>query len=664
MTIRPIHKIFIANRGEIALRIIATVHRMGISTVVPVIEEELDGEVAKNADKAIPLKFRGLSESYLNADVMINMALQAGADAIHPGYGFLSENESFARKTIQAGLIWIGPSPDAIATMGDKQEARKIAIEAGLPVTSGLTGSTADILKHKHELPWPLLIKATAGGGGKGMKIVNSPNELELKLQEAEREAFSYFGNKQVYVEQYLNSPRHIEVQILGDEHGNLVHLFERECSVQRRYQKIIEEAPSSFVTPQLREKLTSDAIRLCKRMNYHSAGTIEFLVDKQGKHYFLEMNTRIQVEHPVTEAITGIDLIEQQIRVAMGESLRFEQKDIVMKGHAIEVRLYAEDALNNFSPSPGKIYLTKWPGENIARTDTFFQNPTEILSHFDPLLAKIITHDFDRTSAINKMQKALQNTLVLGVTTNLPLLKSIFSMEDFHKGETDTHFIERRKNNLFEKTEPNGADKTSTLIAAYAAWYALYQPKSPKSLWHRTNLKRWAGKTEVWFNEQSYLLCTQGITSEKTIHWTLNSQACQPIQNASLNNHKLEFYWNNRFFEITWNQLSNNELLLGIDGYTYRLTPGYVSLHKSNGSVTNGSAKSDKLSAPIPGRITKILIKVGETVTRGTPLVVLEAMKMENYLTAETDAKIKMISVSEGEQVKAGQELTLFDLN
>jgi acetyl/propionyl-CoA carboxylase alpha subunit len=426
-----------------------------------------------------------------NADQMVSLALRYGADAIHPGYGFLSESSDFAAKVEASGLTWIGPSAVAITAMGNKLRARQIASDAGVSVTKAIKGTPREIIEQHEQLTFPLLIKAAAGGGGKGMKIAHTPEELKTLLFDASREAMNYFGDETIFPEEYVEAPHHIEVQILADKHGNMVHLMERECSVQRRHQKIIEEAPSPFITEAIRKKMTADALKLCRRIGYFSAGTVEFLLDASGHHYFLEMNTRIQIEHPVTEGITSIDLIEQQIEIARGSALQFSQNQIKTFGHAIEVRIYAEDALADFHPSPGQIYYVNWPDKNIARTDTFFNTKTEIQPHFDPMIAKITTHGLKREMAIQKLSSGLHQTSILGITTTLPYLKEVIKTKAFISGNTTTHFTTLHQNDLMQAIHPNGTGKTRLLLAAYSLWIRNFRSHQSNNLWQQMGHKK-----------------------------------------------------------------------------------------------------------------------------------------------------------------------------
>ncbi|PWD98217.1 acetyl/propionyl/methylcrotonyl-CoA carboxylase subunit alpha [Marinilabilia rubra] len=660
MNQRQINKIFVANRGEIALRIISTAQKMGINTVLPVTAHEKESLPAKKADKVFLLKSTDLAKTYLDADLMINLAISYEADAIHPGYGFLSENTVFADKVEKAGLIWIGPSPEAIAKMGNKLRAREIAREAGISVTRALTGKGEEILNNHKTLSFPLLIKAAAGGGGKGMKIARDYQDLEEMLLTAGREAKSYFGDETVFVEEYIENPRHIEVQVFGDQSGNNVHLFERECSIQRRYQKIIEEAPSPFANEQLRSNLTADALKLCRAINYHNAGTVEFLVDSQGKHYFLEMNTRLQVEHPVTEAITGLDLVEQQIKVAMGLPLDFTQDEIIIKGHAIEARVYAEDALTDFSPAPGDINFVKWPDSKKVRTDTFFDTKTEIQPEFDPMLAKITSYAFNRDAAITKLSNALEQTSILGVTTNLPYLSELLKTNAFRNGDTTTHFTAQHHNILKEAINPNGSEKTRLLWAAYLVWLSRYRQQSSRNIWSRLGHQRWSGHCTVKFNNKEYELKRTNESGQNNLFWEAEGMTMPPISDMVFSGNHMSFRLTDIWHYLYWQYLKSGELLLGADGYTYRLIPGFqlpkkVELHNSHENM-------DKIVAPIPGRITSVLASPGEKVTKGTPLMILEAMKMENTINALSDGILKNICIHNGDQVKAGQVLVEFE--
>ena len=440
-----IKKILIANRGEIAVRIIKACQEIGVKTVAVYSEVDSKSPHVLLADESINLGDPTPSESYLNIPKIINHAQNIGAEAIHPGYGFLAENPDFAKACHDTEIKFIGPPADVIRHMGDKIGAKTTMENAGVPVIPGYHGVKQDIstlVKEGEKIGFPLLVKATAGGGGKGMRIVQKSNELEQAIESAKRESKSAFGNDSVFLEQYIDKPRHIEFQILADEHGNVIHLFERECSVQRRHQKIIEETPSPVMTKQLREKMGKAAVTAATAAGYTNAGTIEFMVDGDLNFYFMEMNTRLQVEHPITEATTGIDLVKWQLRIASGEQLTLHQQDISQRGHAMECRIYAEDPTNGFLPSVGTLTDVEFPNGPNIRNDSGIETGLEVSPYYDPMLAKLVVSAENRHECINKMLWALSHYIVLGVTTNVSFLKKVIEHEEFKKGNITTHFI------------------------------------------------------------------------------------------------------------------------------------------------------------------------------------------------------------------------------
>ena len=449
------HKILIANRGEIAIRIIRACKELGILTVAVYSDADKDALHAQFADEAIHIGMSSAKESYLNVDVLIRAALASKADAIHPGYGFLSENASFAAAVASAQLTFIGPSADSIRAMGDKAESKIAMKKAGVPTVPGVEGleSFSDFEKAADKIGYPILVKASAGGGGKGMRIVWEPDDLPEEIDSARREALNAFGDERLLVEKYLSDAHHVEFQIFGDHHGRLVHLFERECSVQRRHQKIIEETPSPLLTPRLRTEMGEAAIRAAKAVNYYNAGTVEFIFDPTNStlrpgsgqaFYFLEMNTRLQVEHPVTELTTGLDLVQWQIRVAAGEHFPYTQEQLTQRGHAIECRVYAEDPANGFLPSTGKLLQYIEPRGPGIRVDSGFRAGDTVTHFYDPLLAKLIVHAEDRTAATQKMQAALREFVVHGVVTNIDFMQEVLSHEDFKNGKVTTRWVEQ----------------------------------------------------------------------------------------------------------------------------------------------------------------------------------------------------------------------------
>ncbi len=438
-------KILIANRGEIALRVMRSAKEMGIKTVAVYSEADRNALHVQYADEAVLIGPPPSNQSYLLGNKIIEVCKQLGVDAIHPGYGFLSENADFAKKVNEANIIFIGPSPHAIEVMGDKLSAKAAVKNYNIPMVPGTEEAMTDIEEAKNtskKIGYPILIKASAGGGGKGMRIVSKEADFEEQMQLAVNEATSAFGNGSVFIEKYVESPRHIEIQILADSHGNIVHLFERECSIQRRHQKVIEEAPSVVLSPELRAQMGQSAIDVARACNYSGAGTVEFLYDN-GKYYFLEMNTRLQVEHPVTEFITGIDLVKEQIKIARGEKLSFKQEDIKLNGHAIELRVYAEDPKNNFLPDIGKLALYKLPQGNGVRVDDGYEQAMEIPIYYDPMIAKLATYGQNRQEAIERMKRAIDEYRIIGIETTLSFGKFVMETESFISGNYNTHFVQ-----------------------------------------------------------------------------------------------------------------------------------------------------------------------------------------------------------------------------
>ncbi len=439
-------KILIANRGEIALRVMRSAREMGIKTVAIFSEADRHAPFVKYADEAVYVGPPPSSQSYLQGDKIIEICKQLKVDGIHPGYGFLSENADFARKVKKAGLIFIGPSAESMDMMGDKLSAKATAKKMNVPMIEGSDGAISDVaeaIKIAKQIGFPLLIKASAGGGGKGMRLVEKESEVEEQMKFAISEAISSFGNGAVFIERYASRPRHIEIQLLADNYGNCVYLFERECSIQRRHQKVVEEAPSSVLTPQLREKMGKCAVDVAKACNYSGAGTVEFLLDDKLNFYFLEMNTRLQVEHTVSEMITGIDLVKEQIKVARGEKLSFTQDDLKINGHAIEIRVCAEDPLNNFLPEVGNLSIYKTPTGNGVRVDDGFEQGMDIPIYYDSMIAKLITHGKDRTEAIEKMLRAINDYKIVGVETTLDFCTFVLKHDAFVSGNFDTGFIQ-----------------------------------------------------------------------------------------------------------------------------------------------------------------------------------------------------------------------------
>ena len=474
-----IKKVLVANRGEIAFRIMRSCREMGISTVAVYSEADRAAMHVRYADEAYLIGPAPSAESYLNIDRIIEAARKSNADAIHPGYGFLSENAAFSERCSKEGIEFIGPGPDAIRQMGDKITARKTMIAAGVPVVPGTVEMITDYneaLKTIREIGLPVMIKASAGGGGKGMRLVKREEDIESALRGARSEAKTAFGDDAVYIEKYIESPHHIEFQILADKHGNAVHLFERECSVQRRHQKVVEETPSPLLTPEVRAEMGAHAVAAAKACNYHGAGTIEFIVDDQLNYYFLEMNTRLQVEHPITERVVGVDLVKEMINIANGYELPFKQDELKQSGHAIECRIYAEDPDRNFMPSPGTIRHISEPLGLGVRHDGYVYEGYTIPIYYDPMISKLIVWAGNREEAINRMSRALEEYKITGVKTSIPFLAKIMEAEAFRSGKYNTHFIEENSEFLFGKPDCDGVCEDIALISAYLEYTSRLQ--------------------------------------------------------------------------------------------------------------------------------------------------------------------------------------------
>ncbi|OQP46874.1 acetyl-CoA carboxylase biotin carboxylase subunit [Niastella yeongjuensis] len=476
-------KILVANRGEIALRIMRTIHSMGIKSVAVYSEADRHAPHVLFADEAVCLGPAPSSQSYLNGNAIIAFAKQLGVDGIHPGYGFLSENAGFAQQVEEAGITFIGPGYEAMRIMGSKLAAKECVKQYNIPMVPGIDKAIDNIAVAKKiaaEIGYPVLIKASAGGGGKGMRIAARESELEEQMERATSEALSSFGDGSVFIEKYVNSPRHIEIQVLADNYGNTVHLFERECSIQRRHQKVVEESPSSVLTPEIRQKMGEAAVMVAKSCNYRSTGTVEFLLDEQLNFYFLEMNTRLQVEHPVTEMITGIDLVEEQIKIARGDKLRFQQNELTINGHALELRVYAEDPLHEFLPSTGTLTKYRPPQGEGIRVDDGYREGMAIPVYYDPMIAKLITHGRNRTEAIQKMKAAIVNYTIEGVETTLPFGNFVFDHEAFLSGRFDTQFVQK----YYTPEKLLALQKTKAELAALIALhYWLQKQKEVKAV-------------------------------------------------------------------------------------------------------------------------------------------------------------------------------------
>lgn len=655
---QAISKILIANRGEIARRVIRTAKGMGIATVAIYADEEVNALFVKEATEACSLGNGDLASTYLNVDLIISLAKRYGCDAIHPGYGFLSENAEFAKACKGAGITFIGPEPEAISLMGNKNEARNYVQSLGIPLPPSIkAGSFGEVVAQVLQLKYPLMIKAVAGGGGKGMKIVYSADELQQAWESAQREALAYFGNGELYLEQYIENARHIEVQILGDHHGNVVHLYERECSIQRRHQKIIEEAPSPTLADAVREKLLSTAVHIAKSMHYTGAGTLEFLFDQDMNFYFLEMNTRIQVEHPVTEAITGVDIVKEQIRIAEGKTISFQQEDIRMNGHAIECRVYAEDPFTGFLPSAGEMVVNLLPGHNSIRIDTAYDGAATVSSSFDPMIAKITTHAPERKIAIAQLHQYLKNCAIQGIKTNLEYLNLILADEDFGTNNISTGYCAQKSHELNE-AYLNLKEQTATekLIAAILAKEFLSKPEAG-NIWEKLGSWRFPGKRAYKAGERTFETDYQ-ILGNGRISFSVNRQTYK-IENVINQEPVLSFLLNNERQSFVVSEVNHGGYFVSVLGLTFQLQRADLP----DLSVFNGSGKEafklngDHVFSPLNGKVIKLNVKKGDKVKKGELLLIIESMKMENNILSPLEAVVADVMVVHGAQV-AGKDL------
>lgn len=652
-------KILIANRGEIALRIQRTARRMGIQTVAVYSKYDSDAQHVHQADESVLLSGESLAETYLNIDAILAAAKKTGATAIHPGYGFLSENPLFSEACEREDIVFIGPSANSVRAMGNKIAAREVAVKMDVPLTSGITGTPDELLKNHGSVGFPMLIKAAAGGGGKGMRIVRSEAELAAALETTAREALNYFGDDTIYIEKFVENPRHIEVQVLGDKHGNMVHLFERECSAQRRHQKIVEEAPSPTITPEVRKKMGESAVKLASSISYYSAGTIEFLVDKDLNYYFLEMNTRIQVEHPVTEMTTGIDLIEEQIRIASGEPLRLIQKDLLQTGHAIECRIYAEDPANNFMPSPGFISLYHEPSGPHIRVDSMeIEGKGQIHSFFDPMIGKLITWGETREEARKRMINALENYVVQGIKTNIPFLGAIMQHPAFIGNTITTRYIDDHLEKLTAFTEElkNGIDQEVPLMAGFLKSLGIRQEKSD-NIWQTIGYWRHLKEPAASLNGVSHKI---RITeqNENSIKFELSNK----IGEAMLSTHGLQsrLCLNGVSHVVYVGQNEQGSFPITYKGFEFIVERPDMAGPENVTFAESGALNNDNenIVSPMPGKVLKVNVTEGETVAKGQVLMVVEAMKMENNIVSPKEAVVEKLLVKEGDMVDGSQKL------
>lgn len=678
MTMKMFKKILIANRGEIACRVMKTAKKMGIKTVAVYSEADKEARHVQMADEAVCIGPAPSRESYLVMDHIIQACKDTGAEAVHPGYGFLSENEQFARRCEGEGIVFIGPKHQSIAAMGDKIASKKLALEAKVNTIPGFNEAIEkadDAVKIAQGIGYPVMIKASAGGGGKGLRVAANDKEAFEGFTACRTEAMNSFGDDRVFIEKFVEGPRHIEIQVLGDSHGNVVYLGERDCSIQRRHQKVIEEAPSPFIDPATRKAMGEQAVSLAKAVNYQSAGTVEFVVGKDKSFYFLEMNTRLQVEHPVTEGITGLDLVEQMIRIAAGEKLAFKQEDIKLDGWAMECRINADDPFRNFLPSTGRLVKYRPPAElNGVRVDTGVYEGGEIPMHYDSMIAKLIVHGKDRTEAIDKMRAALNDFVIRGIHSNIPFQAALLQHPRFVSGDFTTGFIAEEYPDGFKKDSVQPADpKRLAALAAFMRYRYLEHIKmidgqlaghemtiakkfvvvtgarvglneDIKEIPIRVELKD--GVYSVYIEEEHdisrYNIISNWRPGELCLRATINGT------------HKI----------TAQVERKNVKYILVLDGAHFEcmvLSPLGAELQRR--MLVKAPPDTSKLvMSPMPGLLTNISVKVGETVTGGQKLAAIEAMKMENTLVAAQDGVVAEICAKVGESLAVDQLIIRFE--
>ncbi len=657
-----IKKILIANRGEIACRIIKTANKMGIKTVAVYSEADKYSDFVNMADESYFIGPSAPNESYLVIKKIIEIAKKSKSDAIHPGYGFLSENYNFVKALEKEKIKFIGPNKNAITKMGDKIESKNLALKLNLNVIPGHTEAVRDpkkAIKIAEKIGFPVLLKASAGGGGKGMRIVNKRQELESNLKAAQSEALNSFGDDRVFIEKYITNPRHIEIQILCDKHGNQVHLGERECSIQRRYQKVIEECPSSFVDEKLRNAMAEQALRLAKEVKYDSAGTVEFVVDDKKNFYFLEMNTRLQVEHPVTELVTRVDLVEQMINCADGKKLRLSQQDIKLNGWSIESRIYAEDPLKEFLPSIGRLIEHQEPKisnkDEIIRNDTGVSSGSDISIYYDPMISKLAVHAISRDKALDLMIRALEQYYIEGVDHNVAFLISTLKNRDFRSGNISTNFI---KSNYPKGYTFNYGLNSNILIKfiniASLIFLKCNQENKTKALSviNGSDISK-IEVIEYESNKQNSNLIIKNKNKEYSLksNWTINEKVMQLSINDQIEFAKIDKIHNFNKYSITVEDCSLDLIVSSPDTaklFDFMPEPKFEDLSKM-------------LISPMPGLIKNISVEQGQKIKKGEQIVIIEAMKMENILKSEKDCLIKEILVKEGDSVSADEILINF---
>lgn len=653
-----IKRLLVANRGEIARRVFRTAKEMGIFTVAVYSDGDRDAPFVTDADLAIALGGTTAAESYLDTEKILEAAKSTGADAVHPGYGFLSENAGFAQAVSDAGLTWIGPPPAAIAAMGDKLAAKETMVDAEVPTLPSIevTDST-DIGAVGQEIGFPLLVKASAGGGGKGMRVVDNEADLEDAISGAKREALGAFGNDTVFLERYLPTPRHVEIQVLGDQHGTVLHCFERECSIQRRHQKIIEEAPSPVLSEDLRDQMGQAAVAAVQAIGYESAGTVEFLLDGSGdeaEFFFLEVNTRLQVEHPVTEAITGLDLVREQIRIANGEPLGYDQSDLTISGHSIEVRLYAEDPSNDFLPATGCVDIWQPATGPTVRYDSGIQTGSEVSVEFDPMLAKVISHAPTRSEAALKLALALERTRLHGVVTNRDFLVATLRHEEFLAGNTTTDFISRVE--IPGQRVPSDCELEDASIAVALVSQQLNRNSATSLAFMPSGFRNSSMPSQqmLLLNDDREVQVNYRPRRDGSFEVSIgDSEETKTARLISLDGDHFEI-------QLDDVRAAGHAVKFGNRWYVDIPAGSLNFVEKSRFPEPDSADVEGGLTAPMPGKILAINISEGDSVETGQLLVLMEAMKMEHQIVAAFDGSVSEVRVAVGDQVDNGELLVV----
>ena len=654
------NKLLIANRGEIAVRIIRAAQSLKVATAAIYADSDRGGMPVQLADEAYPLGEGDLNDTYLNIEKIIEVALHSGCEAIHPGYGFLSENTAFVEACERVGITFIGPNSEAIRTMGDKVEARAFAQRAGVPITEGVTGPPDELRQQADTLPYPVLVKAAAGGGGKGMRIVRSASELPDALTSTSREAKAYFGDATVYIEKYLETPRHIEVQLLGDHYGNLVHLYERECSLQRRYQKIIEEAPSPTLTPELRRVMGEAAVKLGQAIAYTSAGTIEFLLDQDQQFYFLEMNTRVQVEHPVTELTTRIDIVAEQIKIAAGEPLSFQQDDVPQWGHAIECRVYAEAPEENFRPSPGTITYHHPPASGAVRLDTAVVTGSAIDPRYDPMIGKLIAYGTDRERARQHAITALKSYAIHGIDTNLAYLITLLSTNDFRDNRISTHYCDEHTPQIIERMKEQKAAVDRLPVVLAGLLYSFNRATTTMaSVWQEIGFWRLVPALEIALDDAS--MAVELRETSPGAYRATHGDREYAVQLVAQQEGRVDFWLNDALHTAYVSETEEEAFIITQAGFNFRLRRNDLpNKTRLIGSTEAETGSDDTVVSPMPGKVIALRVQEGDSVKRGDTLLVVEAMKMENALMAPRDGTVQEVRVALDDRIERNVPLIL----